>query len=64
LELTPEVIKKLRLDLYLSQTEMAAKLGVTVQCYQRWETGKTIPMISNRRKLMELLRETYGEKVG
>jgi len=64
LELTPEVIKKLRHDLDHTQAEMAAKLGVTVQAYQNWEAGKTIPQAANRRKLRKLLEEVYGEKVG
>ena len=64
MEITPELLKKLRLDLYLSQAEMAARLGVTVQAYQRWEAGKSTPTISNRRKIVALLKEVYGDKVG
>jgi len=59
-ELTAEVIKKLREDLELTQAEMAARIGVTLQAYQRWESGKTKPMTRNRRRLRQLLREAYG----
>lgn len=39
----PQLIKEIRCNCLLSQTEFAKMLGVSYSTVNRWETGKTIP---------------------
>lgn len=38
-----EKVKKARIQLGFSQTELAEKLGVSFSTVNRWENGKTVP---------------------
>lgn len=61
MEITPESIKKVRLDLDLTQSELAKRLGVNIKTLSEWELGKAVPRPSHRRQLKELMRQCYGE---
>ncbi len=39
----PGIIKDIRCQSLLSQTEFAKELGVSFSTVNRWETGKTLP---------------------
>lgn len=39
----PEIIKDIRCQGLLSQTDFAKELGVSYSTVNRWETGKTLP---------------------
>ena len=41
----PEEIKKLRLKLMLSQTELAELFGVTFESVNRYENGRSRPLL-------------------
>lgn len=47
-------IQELRLNLKLSQTELAEKIGVTNKAISKWETGKSKPTTNAIRKLAAL----------
>jgi DNA-binding transcriptional regulator YiaG len=47
-------IRTARLKMMLSQTELAAALGVSYPSVQRWETGKCNPTFKARRAFREL----------
>lgn len=49
-------LKEMRKDLKLTQTELAAKLGVTRRSIIRWENAQTKPSA----KKLEQLREVIG----
>lgn len=40
---TPTRLKWIRYTLGLTQTELAARIGVTLRTVQRWEAGTTAP---------------------
>ncbi len=46
-----EAVKKLRLNMLMTQEEFAKLLDVSFATINRWETGKYIPTIKARRKL-------------
>ncbi len=46
-----EAIKKIRIKMMLSQTELANLLGVSFGTVNRWEAGKYTPTYKARRKL-------------
>jgi putative transcriptional regulator len=50
-----DTIKALREKLLLTQTELAAKLGVSYASVNRWENGKCEPTMKIKRKIRELL---------
>ena len=51
---TAEKVKKLRIDLGLSQVGFAEKVGVTVVTLSGWENGKNITeQVSNHLKLIK-----------
>lgn len=48
-------IKQLRTEKGLKQEEVAELINVTHQTYQKWETGKTEPKVSQIQKLASVL---------
>jgi len=50
-----EILKDWRRLHFMSQTELAEKLGVTWGTVQRWEAGKGLPFPAKQRLLMEVL---------
>lgn len=54
---SPSDIKKIRLDMMLTQTEFAEKLGVSFASVNRYENGKSIPTLKVQRKLLELSKK-------
>ena len=50
----PEDIKKIRLNLMLTQQEFADLLGVAYETVNRYENGKSNPTLKVQRKLAEL----------
>jgi len=57
----PEIIKKLRTKLVLSQTEMAELLGCSFSSVNRWENGHHEPTIKVKRKILQLCKENKIE---
>lgn len=51
-----ELVKKLRQKLVLSQTEMAAYLGISFESVNRWENNRKEPTIKMKRKIIELCK--------
>ena len=56
------MIKKLRNKMFLTQSEFAKELGVSIASVARWETGENEPTMKTKRKLKELFDEN-GIKV-
>ncbi len=52
--LYPSAIKRLRAKLNISQTELAAILGVSFTSVNRWEKGHHQPTVIAKEKLKEL----------
>lgn len=52
---SPEVLKKRRSELKISQSEVARELGISRQSYFTWENGKTKPNSQNIEKLADIL---------
>ncbi|MBO6285726.1 MAG: helix-turn-helix transcriptional regulator [Bacilli bacterium] len=50
------LIKQIRNDLLLTQTEMAEKLGVAFATVNRWENGHNEPSMKIKRKLRDICR--------
>ena len=57
-----EAIKALRKKMLITQTELAAQLGVAFVSVNRWENGAYGPTMKAKRKLA-LLFEKYGVEV-
>ncbi len=55
--LYPSAIKRLRAKLNISQTELAAMLGVSFTSVNRWEKGHHEPTVIAKEKLKELFKE-------
>ena len=53
----PEMLKKYREKVLLTQTELAKKLGVSFASVNRWENGQFEPTIKAKRKLRDLFKE-------
>ncbi len=53
----PNLIKKLRNKLGLTQEQFAAKIGVTFSTVNRWENGKGKPSPLAIRQIMELKKK-------
>lgn len=53
---SPEVLKKRRIELKISQAEMARQLDITRQSYFNWEIGKTKPNSQNIEQLADILK--------
>ncbi len=50
----PKMIKKYREHEFLTQTELAKILGVSLVSITRWETGHNEPTIKVKKKLYDL----------
>jgi len=51
------LIKKIRNELLITQTELAEMLGVTFATVNRWERGHHEPTIKQKRALRDLCRK-------
>lgn len=51
------LVKRIRLKLYLTQTEFAKLLGVSFETINRWENNKNQPTMKYKRKLNELIAD-------
>lgn len=60
----PEIIKKLRTKLLVTQTELAELLGCSFSSVNRWEKGHHEPTMKAKRKIMQLCRENNIEVEG
>ena len=58
----PEMLKKYREKVLLTQTELAKKLGVSFASVNRWENGLFEPTMKVKRKLRELFKEAGIEE--
>ena len=58
----PEMLKKYREKVLLTQTELAEKLGVSFASVNRWENGLFEPTMKVKRKLLELFKEAGIEE--
>lgn len=52
-----KMVISLRNKLVLSQEEMAKKLGVSFASVNRWETGRNLPTIKVKRKIIDLCKK-------
>ena len=63
--MTPEEIKARRTDLGLTQSELAAQLGVALDTVSRWESGTSVPesgaMLDLALKHLEMSRQITGD---
>lgn len=50
-------IKRIRLDLMLTQTEFAQLLGITFASVNKYENGKSIPALRIQRRLSKLIKK-------
>ena len=50
----PKAIKEYREKVFLTQEELARKLGVSYVSVNRWENGHFIPTMKMKRKLKKL----------
>lgn len=48
------IVKKLRNKMFLTQSEFAKELGVSIASVARWETGENDPTMKVKRKLNDL----------
>ena len=51
------VIKNIRLNSFLSQTEFAEKLGVSFTTVNRWENGKAVPNLKARKAIDDFCKK-------
>lgn len=59
-----ERLKELRLKNKLSQPEVAKEIGVSLQVYQRYEYGKTMPDLETIVKIMDFYNISLGYLIG
>ena len=57
----PEIIKKLRAKLLVTQTELSELLGCSFSSVNRWEKVRHEPTMKAKRKIMQLCRENNIE---
>lgn len=55
----PSAIRKLRAKLNISQTELAAILGVSFTSVNRWEKGHHQPTVIAKEKLKQLFKDNH-----
>ncbi len=53
--------KDLRERLYLSQSELAMRCGITKQAVWHWENGLGLPSLAHQKRLVEVLQCTREE---
>ena len=53
-----ELLKQYIEMMFLSQKDLAAKLGVSFTTVNRWETGKFVPIIKMKKKLHNLFKKS------
>ena len=53
----PNLIKKIRQTLFLTQTELAQLLGVSLTTICRWEKGIFEPTMKIKKKIAELCKK-------
>jgi DNA-binding XRE family transcriptional regulator len=56
-------IKSLRRNMFLSQPELASKLGITVQSVCYYEKGKFKPKLLVRKRFIALVKKELGKDV-
>ena len=56
-----EIIKKIRVKLLVTQTELAELLGCSFSSVNRWEKGHHEPTMKAKRKIMQLCKENNIE---
>lgn len=54
----PSLIKQLREELILSQTELAKRLGCSFASVNRWENGVHEPTYKMKRKIVSLCKKS------
>lgn len=59
--LTPELIRSLRHQLGLTQTEFAQRLGVSMQAVSFWERGTRTPTGLYAKAIQSLLHDTQAK---
>ena len=57
--LYPSAIRRLRAKLNISQTELAAILGVSFTSVNRWEKGHHQPTVIAKEKLKQLFKDNH-----
>lgn len=55
----PSAIRRLRAKLNISQTELAAILGVSFTSVNRWEKGHHQPTVIAKEKLKQLFKDNH-----
>ena len=53
----PEMLKQYRAKMFLSQNDLAKKIGVSVVTVNRWENGHFEPTIRCKRELNKLFKK-------
>ena len=53
----PKLLKQYREKMFLSQEDLAQKLGVSYVTVNRWENGKFEPTIKMKKKLYNLFKK-------
>ncbi len=53
----PKIIKTVREKSFVTQTELAERIGVSFASVNRWEQGHHEPTMKAKRKLAEICRE-------
>ena len=53
----PEMLKQYRAKMFLSQNNLAKKIGVSVVTVNRWENGHFEPTIRCKRELNKLFKK-------
>lgn len=54
----PKLLKEYREKMFMSQEDLAQKLGISYVTVNRWENGKFEPTIKMKKKLNRLFEKT------
>lgn len=60
----PEILKELRKNRNLNQTQVASVLGFTYFTYGKWEQGKAEPSLSSLQKLADFFHVSTDDLLG